>query len=487
MKLVEPDASLALDHYAAVAQLAAAVESLRAAAKALVGRLAGRTVWHVNSTAQGGGVAELLPPQIALMRGLGVDARWLVMETDRPEFYALTKRIHNMIHGAEQPELTATDRALYEDVSRANAEALLQHVRADDVLLIHDPQPLGAGARVKRRHPAIRTIWRCHIGLEQELPVTRAAWEFLRPYAVEYDRTVFSVHEYVPGFLAERASVIHPSLDPLSHKNRALSLHKLVGVLSDAGLAVPHWPLVTPPWPEGAQRLQPDGAWAPATQPEDIGLLARPIITQVSRWDRLKGFEPLMAGFRALKLGLVSRPARDVRHRRRLELARLVLAGPDPSSIQDDPEGLAVLQSLRDRYVELEPDVRDDVALLALPMGSRKANALMVNALQACSDVVAQNSLREGFGLTVTEAMWKRTPVLGSGRACGVRLQVRDRVDGVLVADPEDAEEIAEAMHGMLADEGRLDAWGNSAQRRVYDEFLIFGELRRWLELLADD
>jgi trehalose synthase len=120
-------------------------------------------------------------------------------------------------------------------------------------------------------------------------------------------------------------------------------------------------------------------------------------------------------------------------------------------------------------------------------MGSRKANALMVNALQACSDVVAQNSLREGFGLTVTEAMWKRTPVLGSGRACGVRLQVRDGVDGVLVGDPEDPEEIAEAMHGMLADEGRLDAWGNSAQRRVYDEFLIFRELRRWLELLADD
>jgi len=487
MKLVEPDVALTLDDYASVAQLTAAVESLRAAAKSLVGRLAGRTVWHVNSTAQGGGVAELLPAQIALLRGLGVDVRWLVMETDRPEFYALTKRIHNMIHGAGQPELTAADRALYEDVSRGNADALLQQVRAEDLLIIHDPQPLGAGARVKRRHPAMRVVWRCHIGLEEELPVTRVAWEFLRPYAGAYDDAVFSVREYVPGFLADRSSVIHPSLDPLSHKNRALSLHKLVGVLSDAALAVPHWPLVAPPWPEGAQRLQPDGTWAPATQPEDIGLLARPVITQVSRWDRLKGFEPLMRAFRALKLGLVSRPARDVRHRRRLELVRLVLAGPDPSSVQDDPEGLAVLKSLRDQYVELEPDVRDDVAVLALPMSSRKGNALMVNALQACSDIVAQNSLREGFGLTVTEAMWKRTPVLGSGRACGVRLQVRDGVDGLLVADPEDAEEMAEAMHYMLADEGRLDAWGNSAQRRVYDEFLIFGELRRWLELLARD
>jgi trehalose synthase len=195
----------------------------------------------------------------------------------------------------------------------------------------------------------------------------------------------------------------------------------------------------------------------------------------------------VLQAFRALKLGLVSRPAHDVRHRRRLELVRLVLAGPEPSSIQDDPEGLVVLKSLRSRYVALEPDVREDVALLALPMGSRKANALMVNALQSCSDVVAQNSLREGFGLTVTEAMWKRKPVLGSARAWGVRLQVRDGVDGVLVADPEDPEEIAEAMHRMLADEDQLEAWGNNAQRRVYDEFLIFGELRRWLEVLADD
>src|SRR5918997_632884 len=125
MKLVEPDVALTLDDYAAVAQLTAAVESLRLAATSLAGRLAGRTVWHVNSTAQGGGVAELLPPQIALLRGLGVEVRWLVMETDRPEFYSLTKRIHNMIHGAGQPDLTAADRALYEDVSRANAEALL--------------------------------------------------------------------------------------------------------------------------------------------------------------------------------------------------------------------------------------------------------------------------------------------------------------------------------------------------------------------------
>src|SRR5918999_1454695 len=160
MRPVEPDSQLSLDDYAASGQLALAVDALRAAAKTLVPRL---------------------------------DVRWLVMETNRPEFFALTKRIHNMIHGATQQEFTASDRALYEDVSRANAEALLQFVRPDDVLLVHDPQPLGAGARVKLRHPGLRAVWRCHIGLEEDLPVTRAAWEFLRPYASVYDRVVFSI------------------------------------------------------------------------------------------------------------------------------------------------------------------------------------------------------------------------------------------------------------------------------------------------------
>jgi trehalose synthase len=111
----------------------------------------------------------------------------------------------------------------------------------------------------------------------------------------------------------------------------------------------------------------------------------------------------------------------------------------------------------------------------------------MVNALQSSSDIVAQNSLREGFGLTVTEAMWKRKAVLGSARAFGIRRQVRDGIDGVLVSNPEDPEELAEAMHHMLADDDQLEAWGNNAQRRVYDEFLIFAELRRWLEVLAEE
>lgn len=482
-RIVEPGGTLTLDDYAESAHLVGAVQALRAEAERHVPRLAGRTVWMVNSTAAGGGVAELLPPQIRLLRDLGLDVRWVVIETDRPEFFPLTKRIHNMIHGESGAAPDAAERALYETVSRANAEALLALVQPGDILVVHDPQPLGAGALVKQAHgDGLRAIWRCHIGLDEATPATRGAWAFLEPWTAAYDEAVFSLREYVPPFLAAHATVIAPSIDPLSHKNRELSLHKLVGILGDAGLVAGAWPLLAPPFEHRATRLQPDGGFAPATEPEDLGLIARPTIVQVSRWDRLKGFAPLMEAFRLLKESI---DGREERHRRRLELSRLVLAGPDPASVQDDPEALGVLDDLRSRYMRMPPAIQRDVALLMLPMASKKENALMVNALQRCADVVVQNSLREGFGLTVAEAMWKRTPVLGSARACGVRLQVRDGLDGRLVDDPEDAATLARVLADMLADEAQLEAWGRSAQRRVHDEFLVFGELRQWLRLLA--
>ncbi len=173
------------------------------------------------------------------------------------------------------------------------------------------------------------------------------------------------------------------------------------------------------------------------------------------------------------------------RHRRRLELVRLILAGPEPASIQDDPEGQEVLADLCQKYGELNGALQRDIVLLSLPMTSRKENALMVNVLQRCSTVVAQNSLREGFGLTATEAMWKRVPVLGT-HACGLRQQIRDQLDGRLVMHPEDPNEIAATLDGMLADEYGRDQMGRSAQRRAHDEFLIFSQLRHWLRMLSE-
>jgi trehalose synthase len=475
-----------LADYAEVANLRYAVESLRDAADQLVPALRGRVVWMVNSTAQGGGVAELLPGQIALLRELGVDVRWAVLESSQPEFFVFTKRLHNLIHGVSDAHPTAEDRALYEAVNDENARFLEGRIRARDIVVVHDPQPAALGSMLKRAlGNDVRVAWRSHIGLDHETPDTRVAWEFLRPYVGLYDHAVFSLAEYVPDFLSARATVIHPTIDPLSHKNRDLSLHKMVGIMCDAGLAVAHWPVLDGAFEARARRLQPDGSFGPATAPDDIGLLARPIVTQVSRWDRLKGFAPLLEAFALLKSGGSLGVIRNARHKRRLENARLVLAGPDPSSIQDDPEGLSVLEDLAMRHRRIDPAARNDIALVTLPMASRKQNALMVNVLQRASDIVAQNSLQEGFGLTVAEAMWKHAPILGSGRASGIRLQVRGGMEGCLVEDPEDVHAIATVLFDMLGDEARLEQWGRRAQRRVHDEFLMLGELVRWLRLLT--
>jgi trehalose synthase len=484
-RIIDPEWHLSLGDYAAEAQLAASVTELRAEAERLVPRLDGRTIWMVNSTERGGGVAEMLPAQISLLRELGVDARWVVMEAADPHFFELTKRLHNLIHGEGDPELTAEDRQVYDAASEACAAALRPQLDHRSVLVIHDPQPLGSGALL-RDTLDLCTIWRCHIGLDEHLAATRAAWRFLEPYARRYHRAVFSAAEYIPGYLSGRASVIHPALDPLSHKNRRLPIHKLVGILCNASLLDPGaMPVITPAFSEPAQRLQTDGGWRPANEPEDFGLLFRPIVLQVSRWDRLKGFAPLLRAFVLLKEQLPERDSLGERHRRTLKNARLVLAGPDPASVQDDPEATEVLDEIRTIYLSLDRTIQQDVAILSLPMGSRKHNALMVNALQRCASVVVQNSLREGFGLTATEAMWKASAVMGS-RAVGLRQQIRDGLDGRLVRRPGDPAEVARVLDEMLADEHARDAWGRSAQLRAHHEFLIFTQLRRWIELLTE-
>jgi trehalose synthase len=481
-RIIEIDESLRLSDYSDLAFLAPAVQDLREEAAALVPTLRGRKVWMVNSTPQGGGVAEMLPKMVSMLRELGVETEWAVIETDGPAFFELTKRVHNMMHGVNNGALNAADRELFDAVARDNADKLRQQVGPDDILVIHDPQPLGVGALLKDEL-GVTALWRCHIGLADRVPATRAVWRFLQPYVASYDHAVFSAPEYIPSYLAGAAEVIHPGIDPLSQKNRELNTHGLVGILCNSGLAVDYSPVLTPPYERPAKRLLPDGTWAPPSERGDIGLLSRPIVAQISRWDRLKGFGPLLDAFVSLKRR--HRAGVPDLHRRRLEILRLVLAGPDPDSIADDPEGLEVLEELRGKYLALDPKLQWDIALLALPMESRKENALMVNAIQRCASFVVQNSIQEGFGLTATEAMWKRTPVVGS-HACGLRQQIRDGLDGRLVADPSDPEGIAVVLDEMLRDRDTRTRMGRNSQRRVYQNFLIFTQLRRWLRTLAE-
>jgi trehalose synthase len=484
VKVVHAEEQAGLEGYASQAYLTEAVRNLTSVASTVAPLLRGRKVWMVNSTAQGGGVAEMLPKIIRLMSDLGLQAKWAVLETSRKEFFVLTKRIHNLLHGVGDPRLGPEDRALYDAVSWETADALRSHVAPNDLLIVHDPQPLGAGAILKKEL-GLATVWRCHVGLDEDTPATAAAWEFLRPYAVAYDRAIFTSPEYVPHYLAKRSSIMTPGIDPAGWKNRELSQHKLVGILVNSGLLRAVHPVLTPPWDHPALRLGADGTFAPSDSVHDVGFGYRPTVLQVSRWDRLKGWLPLLRGFARLKhrAGQVD-PGKDARHRRRLEIVRLVLAGPDPSSIQDDPKATEVLEELRAEYLGLSPELQADVAILALPMASRKENALMVNVLQRCASLVVQNSLQEGFGLTAAEAMWKRAPVLGT-RACGLRIQIRDGLEGRINAEPENPEAIAAVMDEMLRARDARERWGSAAQRRVYDEFLIFAQVRRWLEVFA--
>lgn len=481
--LVDVETDTTLDDYASHASLARPVEDLRAVAEQTVDRLDGRTVWMVNSTAQGGGVAEMLPKVVSMLRELGVDTEWAVIVSEKEGFFPLTKRIHNLIHGAGTPHMSEEDETLYRKVSENCAEGLRRHVDPDDVLVVHDPQPLGAGA-VLKQDLGLPAVWRCHIGLDESNDSTETAWDFLKPWVTEYDETIFSLRNYVPDFLREKADIINPAINPLSPKNRTLSVSELTDVLRRAQLIQTSHPTVDHDFATPAMRLQRDGSFAPATRPEDLGLMNRPIVTQISRWDRLKGFDSLLQGFARMKEGsFIDRHASSDRHRMRLSLSRLVLAGPDPDSVSDDPEGQEVFQEICSLWQELPTEIQRDVAVITLPMASRHINSLMVNALQRCSSIVAQNSRQEGFGLTVTEGMWKRAPILGT-HAAGIQEQVNDGEHGRLIPTSDGADAIAQTMHEMLAAEDKRKTWARNARRRVSDRYLVFTQVRRWLEVL---
>jgi len=453
-----------------------------------VAALDGRTVWMINSTASGGGVAEMLPKQIGMTRALGVDIEWGVIEVESERFFEFTKDIHNLLHGSGYPEITDEERDRYEDVSHDLAGALAEKLTPEDVLVVHDPQPLAAGA-LAASEVGVPAIWRCHIGSEETSPASRAAWDFLEPWISRYDRTVFSLPAYVPDFLAGEPEVIPPAIDPYSAKNRRLQPQQVAHILARAALVDTDHPVS--PFDGVAQRLQDDGGYAPATEPADLGLLFRPVVCQISRWDRLKGFVPLLEGFARLKraVGADTETAtdfgttRDAEHRRRIEKARLVLVGPDPASVADDPEGREALEELERAWLDCDDVLREDIAIILMPP-DRFESALVINALQRCAAIVAQNSLREGFGLTVTEAMWKRAVLVGADTG-GISAQVRDGVDGRLIPDSANPAIVAATLNDVFGARGEWDDWSLNAQRRVTDEYLLFGQVARWLDVIG--
>lgn len=445
-------------------------------------RLGNSRVWMLSATERGGGVAEMMPRLVGLLDDVGVDARWLVLDPGDPTFFELTKRLHNMIHGLPGIDDLAEARTLFERVSEEASHSLRGHLLAGDVLIVHDPQPAGAAFFLPREQKP-HLIWRSHIGVSDPNDHTRAAWEFLSPYLRAFDRLIFSLDSYIPDAFFGRAGIIHPGIDPLSHKNRDLRPRKLAGILHSAGLLegpeIPAWARFAAP----AQRYV-DGRWLASPIP---ALVWAPLIIQVSRFDRLKGFQYLIPAFERLLEIYPERIAHlradTDRVRAELERVQLVLAGPDPGGVRDDPEEAEALEGLCAQHRALPPELASRVHLIRLPMQDLKQNALAVNALQRIAAVVVQNSVQEGFGLTAAEALWKGSPLVVSNVG-GLSLQVRHQIDGLLVDDPCDPEAVARALLEVLAYPRRAEAMASSGHRRVRDHFLVLSQLRRWLEEL---
>lgn len=449
------------------------VAHVRARAVVLARRLAGRTVWNVNSAAAGGGVAEMLRSLLRYACGLGLDVRWLVLEGE-PDFFRVTKRLHNALHDepGDGSPLGPAEAEVYERVTAANLRQLERLVRPGDVVVCHDPQTAGMVPHLARL--GVHAVWRCHIGHEDHGVDVDAGWDFLRPYLTTVPLAVFSRGAYAPPWLPRlRTVVLPPNIDAFSVKNQAMSEPAVRDVLTQADL------VAAPRSTTGPVFSREDGSTGRVERRAHVVREGGPpawhvpLVVQVSRWDRMKDHVGVLAAFAEL-LARDGAATHD---------AELVLAGPSVRSVADDPEGPAVFHEVVEAWRASPAPVRARAHVAELPMNDNDENAAIVNALQRHATVIVQKSLREGFGLTVTEAMWKRRPVVASAVG-GIQDQIRDGIEGLLVRRPEDPAETAAAIARVLSDPELAVRLGDAAYERVRADYLSVSSLEHWADLL---
>ncbi len=369
----------------------------------LAERLKGKVIQNINSASVGGGVAEILNRMIPLLKELGVDARWDLIKGGE-QFFEVTKKFHNALHGVNV-EISEKDFDIFLETSRMNMEELDTY---GDIVFIHDPQPVVLVDKRKEN----KWVWRCHVDVSGP---NQAVWGFLRGFIDKYDAAVFSA----PAFsqkLPIRQFLISPSIDPLSDKNKELSQETIDSVLRKYEI------------------------------PKD-----KPIITQISRFDRLKDPLGVIKVYRQVK---------------RYTDCRLILAGGGAS---DDPESAEVLLEVKEA-AKGDPDIH--ILLLA-------QNDIEINALQRASEVILQKSLREGFGLTVSEALWKAKPVVASNVG-GIPLQIAHKYSGLLCHSIEGA---SFAVKQLLNSPGYARRLGENGKEHVRNNFLITRHLKEYMLL----
>jgi len=371
--------------------------------KLIADRLKGKTIQHVNSTSVGGGVAEILNRMIPILRELGVSTSWDVIKGGE-QFFEVTKKFHNVLHGKDDP-ITKADFDIFMDTSRKNIEEVKTY---GDIVFIHDPQPIA----LVRKKDKNKWIWRCHIDVSKP---HAEVWAFLKDFIKDYDSAVFSA----PSFSQElpiRQFLISPSIDPLSDKNKELPEQYVAEVLKKYNV------------------------------PDD-----KPILTQISRFDRLKDPLGVIEAYKKVK---------------KYNDCRLILAGGGAS---DDPEGMQVLNEVRDAAAKDE-----DIHILLLPQ-----NDLEINALQRASTIIIQKSLKEGFGLTVSEALWKGKPVVASNVG-GIPLQIKHKYSGHLCHSIEGA---SFSIKQLLNSPKYAKKLGENGKEHVRNNFLITRHIREYMLL----
>ena len=437
------------------------------AAEAFRRALDGRTVWNVSSTATGGGVAEMLHVLIGYVKDLGIPVEWRVITGDA-EFFVITKRLHNQIHGqAAGGPLSSADADHYAQMLAANAVELLDQIRPGDFVLLHDPQTAGLADALSRAGAVV--AWRCHIGVDWHNDATEAAWSFLRPLLARAEGYVFTRREYVPSWMPQdKVAIIPPSIDPFSPKNEHLDDDAVRAILGRIGV------LDGVPAGGPATFLRSDGTVGAVTRQAEVTGDARPgpddqLVVQVSRWDGLKDMAGVMQGFADYVA-----PA---------ESGYLLLVGPAVAGVTDDPEGAATFGDCLLRWRELPDQVRARVLLVTLPLDDPDENGAMVNALQRHATVIAQKSLAEGFGLTVAEGMWKGRPVVGSAVG-GIIDQIADGT-GILLPDPHDLKAFGRAVRELLDRPDEATRMGRAAQERVRERYVGDVHLLRYADLFG--
>jgi len=376
--------------------------------------LKGLRVVHVNATPRGGGVAEILRSLVPMMRGLGIDASWWVLEADEA-FFTVTKRLHNGLQG-KMTLLRREDVECYWLHNERAASAIELAFGSPDILVVHDPQVMAVPAFLR---DGTRSVWHCHVDLTEPAKDVQTR---LLPLTQYYARCLVSMPEYAAaGLPLERTVAFPPAIDPFTAKNRRLPLEEARARLACLGI--------------------------------DCG---RPLVTQVSRFDPWKDPLGVVDAYRLAK--------------RQVPGLQLALVGA--LTAIDDPEGAEVWRSVSS-YAGDEPDIH------IYPQPEVGGDEITVNAFQTASNVVVQKSVREGFGLTVTEAMWKGKPVIG-GDCGGIRLQIEDGVNGHLVSN---AAECAERIVDLLNDPRRARAMGAAARESVRRRFLMPRLLLDYLRL----